>query len=314
MPTPHRPVNIISSVDGAQYMDKPIVEALQNICCQRNKSLKLVRKFHPNASIVLFSFCGNANTKMKKGQKIMLCGEPTSTKKCKYAIIVDCKHTPARRLPGAKVVYYPFYAWSFAERFQNVPADLVRKCDAKEIAAKKSKFCAFMYRNSIEHRNNFFDKLSKACGNSKRVDALGKCRHNIPPECGLQIDRTIYIPGVKTYNDTAVQKYRPYKFVLAIENQLNVSGYITEKIVSPMLAGAIPIYWGAQEVSTHFNEKSFINVNKLGMDAAIAEILRIDGDEEAYIAMLSEPWFPNNRLPRFFNSPYLINALAKFVK
>lgn len=76
-----------------------------------------------------------------------------------------------------------------------------------------------------------------------------------------------------------------------------------------MLAGAIPVYWGAKEVSEHFNEKSFINVNKLGVQKAIEEIKRLDQDEEAYNAMLSEPWFSGDRLPHFFDDNYLKNKL-----
>ena len=35
-------------------------------------------------------------------------------------------------------------------------------------------------------------------------------------------------------------------------------GYITEKILAVFLAGAIPIYWGTEEVFGIFNRKAFI--------------------------------------------------------
>jgi hypothetical protein len=77
-----------------------------------------------------------------------------------------------------------------------------------------------------------------------------------------------------------------------------------------MLAGAIPIYWGAKEVSSHFNEKSFINVHAFpNVDAAIEEIKRIDQNDEAYQAMLQEPWFKENKLPIYFDANYLQQKL-----
>jgi hypothetical protein len=321
------PGKIISSVDGAHYMHHPIIHALKKIYFP-NKQVNVVQKAHPNASVVLFSLWGKEHSKMPKATKIMLCGEPGSTSKYNYSIIVDCKQTPQRRRPGTKFVYYPFYVWSFSERFQNTPQDLLNKVSGEEIPGspkaqltcpgspkaqltcpgKKIKFCAFMYKHSVPHRNQFFDKL---CKEYKQVDALGKCCN--PLWSKTTSDRHVYQPGVQTYNDIAVKKYKPYKFVLAIENELNLPGYITEKITSPMLAGAIPIYWGASEISQHFNSKSFINVNALGVDGAIQEIKRIDQDEKAYKEMLSEPWFIENKLPHFFNKDYLKNQLGKFI-
>ena len=84
--------------------------------------------------------------------------------------------------------------------------------------------------------------------------------------------------------------------MIAIENTVGLQGYITEKIINPMLAGAIPIYWGAPDVVQHFNEKSFININRLGVEGAIREIERLDKDDKAYNEMLQQNWFEKNEL------------------
>ena len=136
-------MKIIASVDGAHYMDKPIIQALRKLYGPQ-RAVKVVRKANPNASLVLFSLWGHESPKMPKAKKIMLCGEPISTANANYNIIVDCKQTPGRRRKGARFIYFPFYAWSFSERFQNHPQDLVRKASPEQILKTKTKFCAFM--------------------------------------------------------------------------------------------------------------------------------------------------------------------------
>ena len=49
------------------------------------------------------------------------------------------------------------------------------------------------------------------------------------------------------YLDELVEWYSPYRFALVFENK-DWPGYVTEKIVSAFLAGAIPIYWGNKAV------------------------------------------------------------------
>ena len=61
----------------------------------------------------------------------------------------------------------------------------------------------------------------------------------------------------------------------------------------------------------HFNEKSFINVNKLGVDGAIKEIQRLDQDDIAYNEMLQQNWFCKNELPVYFESDYLELELCR---
>jgi hypothetical protein len=37
-------------------------------------------------------------------------------------------------------------------------------------------------------------------------------------------------------------------------------GYVTEKIVNAFRSGAIPIYWGAPDVTRYFNAKAFVDM------------------------------------------------------
>ena len=61
-----------------------------------------------------------------------------------------------------------------------------------------------------------------------------------------------------TNHRQAALVYRPYKFVVAFENDFK-KGQLTEKMVNALLAGAIPIYAGAPNIVDLVNTKSFIH-------------------------------------------------------
>lgn len=77
-----------------------------------------------------------------------------------------------------------------------------------------------------------------------------------------------------------------YKFNLALENSV-VDGYVTEKIMEPMAANTVPIYWGSDLAKKDFNPEAFINVEDYdSMESFIASLKRIDENPAEYLAML----------------------------
>ncbi len=58
-------------------------------------------------------------------------------------------------------------------------------------------------------------------------------------------DRMVYKDDV-TYFDIAVEKYKPYKFVIAGENTNGLNGYVTEKLSMPCLQKQFPYIWEPQ--------------------------------------------------------------------
>jgi hypothetical protein len=225
-------------------------------------------------------FLRNGRTRL-----VLVSGEPNDLSAYSFAsLIIDCKNTPHLRPSNVPFVYLPFYVTSFGERFHHQPGDLMTKPKHD-----KTKFCAFVYSQEIDFRNSFFDALNQY----KKVDALGKCRNNN----NNVIDRHVYEYGKQTYNDLAVQKYFPYKFVIAMENSRHL-GYVTEKIINPMLAGSVPIYFGAPDITQHFNPKSFIRIDDFSSyEEAVKYIEKVDKDDELYASYVREPWFTGSVFP-----------------
>ncbi len=158
-------------------------------------------------------------------------------------------------------------------------------------AESKTGFCNFIYSNAKSAdpiRMEFFEKLSKY----KQVDSGGRCCNNIG-----------YFVKDK------IEWQRRYKFSIAFENSAK-SGYTTEKIIEPLVAHTIPIYWGDPRVCEEFNVNRFINYADYPcMDAVIDRVRELDNDHDQYLNMLSQPWFPDTApvpVDQKFPSPELL--------
>ncbi|QWD21878.1 hypothetical protein G6688_01660 [Polynucleobacter paneuropaeus] len=71
-----------------------------------------------------------------------------------------------------------------------------------------------------------------------------------------------------------------FKFSLCCEN-IESPGYITEKIIDCFLAGTIPIYLGANDISIHFPSYCFINARNFSSLDLLSEYLEGINDDEA---------------------------------
>jgi hypothetical protein len=69
-----------------------------------------------------------------------------------------------------------------------------------------------------------------------------------------------------------------YNFALCAENQA-IEGYVTEKVVDCLLAGTIPIYWGASDLRDYVPENCFIGVTNGDYARSIVEALTMSEAE-----------------------------------
>ncbi|HPD81646.1 MAG TPA: glycosyltransferase family 10 [Candidatus Pacearchaeota archaeon] len=168
--------------------------------------------------------------------------------------------------------------------------DLIkRKLDLNKIKKEKIKFCNFLYNNPVPIRNKFFKRLSKY----KHIDSPGRSMNNMPP-IGNYKDSD-ESRGSKDWMNEKLSFISKYKFTIAFENSF-VSGWITEKLIDPMLINSIPIYFGPKDIGKEFNTKSFINFNDFkNVNDFISYIIRVDKDDFLYEKILKEPWLKENK-------------------
>jgi len=125
-----------------------------------------------------------------------------------------------------------------------------------------------------------------------------------------------------------VETYKRYKFVITFENR-QLNGYLTEKIVNALLAGVVPIYFGAPDVGNYLNTKRFVHCdvdaekvlnypfpkgkekateNPEGVISYVKETIgdglrkcaervkELDQNDDLYYEMISQPILPGNQL------------------
>ena len=87
-----------------------------------------------------------------------------------------------------------------------------------------------------------------------------------------------------------------------MENK-HCQGYVTEKIINAFYSGAIPIYWGSNDINTFFNPKSFINVSNFkNFQECVEYVVNISNEEIHQIQ--KEYIYQSNDLVYLINDNY----------
>ena len=147
-------------------------------------------------------------------------------------------------IPENEFIYTPYFLYN--------PHTIKLYNNQKHTNTDRKYLVAYCSKNKKPMREDIFNLFVEKKGISV-CHSLGRCCGNYPES------RKMSIPG-EWYDDKLIQAYKDYKFVFAIENG-NRKGYITEKIINAYYSGAIPIYYGCEEINDFFNPKSFINVS-----------------------------------------------------
>lgn len=219
-----------------------------------------------NPDYLFFSVFGS-NNKYYNCIKIFYSGEnigPDFTN-CHYSMCFDKLDDERQYVLPLYLLYGGYY-------------DLINKSVDNSLVNRK--FCNFIVSNGgCKMRNHFYEELSKY----KRIDSGGAFMNNIGYRVGDKI-----------------QFQSQYKFALAFENDAyrdRYDKYTSEKIMQPMQANSIPIYWGNPLIHEEFNTKSFINYFDFSTEKEMIEyIIHLDNNDEEYLKVLREPWLPNNEI------------------
>ena len=148
--------------------------------------------------------------------------------------------------------------------------------EAKALPPKK-RICVIISNPGGQARNAILDVLEQHFP----VDYAGRYRNNVP------------VIRAPFSSPEFLEFVGQYRCVLAMENSRG-GAYITEKITHGLLAGTVPIYWGAHSVGKYLNEDRFIHVrdvNQEELERACQQIHTILNDDDAYRTMVSQPIF-----------------------
>jgi hypothetical protein len=98
----------------------------------------------------------------------------------------------------------------------------------------------------------------------------------------LNIKSKNYKKTYKGFADSKSSVLQKFKFSVCFENVYGLNGYITEKIFDSMFAGCIPIYWGAENITSYIPEECFIDRRNFNNTQSLYKYLK-SLDENAYI-------------------------------
>jgi hypothetical protein len=233
---------------------------------------------------VIFSYVGKRRRDYSRWNcvRIFYTGENIAPdwSACDWAFSFE--HTPHPR--HFRLPHWPFYV---------DPLALVKPSDhdPAAILAQKSRFCAFVVSNPLcRTRNDFFHRLSRY----KPVDSGGKLFNTLGHRVG---DKQAFL--------------RDYKFTIAFENESH-PGYTTEKIVEPMLANSLPIYWGDPLVGRDFDTRSFLSAHDSpSLDDLVDRVVEVDRNPTLHCELLGRPWYPGNRVPACADTETILNQFTR---
>lgn len=219
-----------------------------------------------NPDILFCSCFGNKKDMYKDVVKIYYTGENRNTviDGCDYSITFN------RDDNGGRNLYLPLSIMYDEENVHALPDD-------EKLLNRK--FCNFIYNQDTIGRGATLRKIiCSLLMKYKRVDCPGRILHNL--------DVTdLKKSGEVGWEKSKIDFISNYKFTIAVENS-NTDGYITEKLLDPLLAGSVPIYWGSNGNTTPFPKDCMICVNDFdSFEELIARIKEVDENDEEYLRL-----------------------------
>lgn len=223
---------------------------------------------------------------------IIFTGEPydvhveSQTGNHRYLIISSLKkHEPEKNIFKICFGYFwyiRFFTYNYEKYFKKF----------RETTCSPEYFLGYCASRKTKSRKDFFERFILIINKPEEVVCFGKDNSY---NCVVK-----QLEKKQPSNYSLVENYHKCKFVMCFENCI-LDGYLTEKILTVFVSGAIPIYWGDHNYAKSiFNPKSFICVNDFGTFEECINYIISMSEEEIQI-MKNEPMFVNNVVPDVFN-------------
>lgn len=128
-----------------------------------------------------------------------------------------------------------------------------------ELCKLSDKFLFYIYGGAWVYNYQIYEKSKNVSivASDKRILPGHHLRHALV----AQNLADVYGHG---YNPIAslLTAYKDYRFTIAIENE-SYNYWITEKLITPLLCGVVPFYWGCPDIGKIFNIDGIIQFNDL---------------------------------------------------
>lgn len=124
--------------------------------------------------------------------------------------------------------------------------------------------------------------------------------------------------GMPNWRGTIESKWevlKNYRYSFCYENLRDCPGYITEKIFDSMIAGCVPIYWGASNITDFVPKECFIDRRDFGDTSDLYRFLRMmkKKDYDRYIAAIRN-YFATNPQAKLFTIEHFVNTFLHEIR
>ncbi|MCL5886996.1 MAG: glycosyltransferase family 10 [Actinobacteria bacterium] len=110
-------------------------------------------------------------------------------------------------------------------------------------------------------------------------------------------------------SDGKITTLTGYRFTLCFENTI-FPGYITEKIFDCLLAGTIPIYLGAPDITDYLPPEAFVDFRDFSDMASLEDYLRVMPAEDAHARIEAGRSFLHSRPATRFTESAQVELLS----
>jgi len=212
-------------------------------------------------------------------------------------------------------IYLPYASMEFALTRRFTPLDLVNR---DHVESKVTGFLslkndqniyAYQHKSCVPERERLFDlTCENLVERGLSCHALGLCngKKGLANTEKAHNDRSRRdVNGRIMRTEDSIDKYSSFRFVEAIENTVghpNGYGYVTEKILTPFLAGAIPVWGGPKKgnISEVFNPKAMLILDPDNVSVTTDRISYLMKHPKEYEAMVKEPAVTEEQMKKYF--------------
>jgi len=111
--------------------------------------------------------------------------------------------------------------------------------------------------------------------------------------------------------DSKLETMKNYRFAIAYENVKDENGYITEKIFDVLIAGCVPVYWGAKNITDYVLEECFIDRRKFKNNTELYNYMKNMKDHEYLKYLINIEKYLNSEKAQQFSANTFAKTIVK---
>lgn len=128
--------------------------------------------------------------------------------------------------------------------------------------------------------------------------------------------RRLLAPTFPSYRGTVVDKLdllKHYRFSICFENARGIDGYVTEKLFDCFVAGAVPVYWGAPDIS-ELVPNGFVDFREFeSFDALYEHLGSMDDEQYGALRTAGQDFVRSERARQIFGFERWLDTLIAHI-